>query len=533
MAVTICDILKLPCMRGAAVLGGHAGLQKTVSTVSVLEYTVPDEVQNDLLNSIQFVGSELVLTCFASIRDDVDAQCDVICRIAEVGEVGLVLYYVGTILSKVDPKVIAVADRLDFPLICMPQGLHNLRYSEVISEVMESVIKGQMRETDFKSEIMGRLSALPIYQRSVGTVLAMLSDRVKTTILLTDTDGNLLNQAYWPRNIEPDADLFISLCRAGKYDELKKDRIYARREYINTAASSSLELLLLKYDEAIADFVAEQITEVVKICLNLWSQSYGEHVLPELVQAILKDEPFKMRRIAETFKIDVKSMNTMLVITPAGISPEHRKIASTAISLAKAEFSPCCKSFVADMYEGGVVAFMSAPLALGMPDLAESLDSALVGMGIHATIMYYVNMRDTKQVRRAYLMEQASKETAMCIYPGKRVFTFADIEFASQIRTLILQGEEAAKNSMEVLDALYEGPRLSAELTDTLSVYLLDANSSLERCAKKMFLHLNTIKYRINKISELLQFKVGRMPETLSLYTAVAVKRALQAAADK
>jgi DNA-binding PucR family transcriptional regulator len=154
-------------------------------------------------------------------------------------------------------------------------------------------------------------------------------------------------------------------------------------------------------------------------------------------------------------------------------------------------------------------------------------------MGIHATIMYYVNMRDTKQVRRAYLMEQASKETAMCIYPGKRVFTFADIEFASQIRTLILQGEEAAKNSMEVLDALYEGPRLSAELTDTLSVYLLDANSSLERCAKKMFLHLNTIKYRINKISELLQFKVGRMPETLSLYTAVAVKRALQAAADK
>ncbi|MDR2044822.1 MAG: PucR family transcriptional regulator ligand-binding domain-containing protein [Clostridium sp.] len=536
MAVTISDILKFPCMRGATVLGGRGGLQKTVGTISVLEYTNPDSIQAELFNKIEFVGSELVLTCFAGVKDDIDAQCAVISRIAEVGEVGIILYYVGVILPKVDRRLTEVADSLDFPLICMPENLQNLRYSEVISEVMEAIIKDQMAETDFQSEIMGRLAALPVYQRSIGTVLAMLSSRVKMTLLLTDTDGNLLNRAYWPHNIEPDTESFIACCRAGKYGELEAARIYARREYIDTITGSHVEVLLLKYDEAIQDSVARQITETVKIHLNLWSQSYGDHVLPELVQAILKDEPFKMRRIADAFKIDVKSINTMLIVSPAeetAKTMEYRRIADTILTLVKRELSPHCKAMVADAYEGDVVAFISTPVNCNMSALAGTLAETINDAGMAATITVCLNLRDTTQVRRTYLMRQASAEMAGYIYPGKRLFTSQDIEFADNIRHLLLRGEDSVKNSTAVLDALYDGARLNTELCDTLSVYLLDTDSSLEDCARKMFLHLNTIKYRVSRINERLQFKIGRMPETFSVYIAVAVKRVLQATAAK
>lgn len=38
MGVTVRDCLKLPSLRNAEILAGHAGLDQFVSTVSVLEY---------------------------------------------------------------------------------------------------------------------------------------------------------------------------------------------------------------------------------------------------------------------------------------------------------------------------------------------------------------------------------------------------------------------------------------------------------------------------------------------------------------
>jgi DNA-binding PucR family transcriptional regulator len=73
-----------------------------------------------------------------------------------------------------------------------------------------------------------------------------------------------------------------------------------------------------------------------------------------------------------------------------------------------------------------------------------------------------------------------------------------------------------------------EDSRLKSELDDTLAVFLLDSGSCMELCAKQMFLHLNTIKYRLNRINERLGFRVGHLPELLSLYTAVALRRIMQ-----
>ena len=43
-----------------------------------------------------------------------------------------------------------------------------------------------------------------------------------------------------------------------------------------------------------------------------------------------------------------------------------------------------------------------------------------------------------------------------------------------------------------------------------------------------MFLHKNTIKYRIRCMSERLTYPVTKMPEVNSLYRACAIKRLLE-----
>ena len=75
MSVTIADLLTLPSMRGAQVLGGARGLSKIVSSISVLESTDPSVLIDCLFPKDEFFGSEIVITGFLNALDDVECQC--------------------------------------------------------------------------------------------------------------------------------------------------------------------------------------------------------------------------------------------------------------------------------------------------------------------------------------------------------------------------------------------------------------------------------------------------------------------------
>lgn len=106
MSLTVADLMKLPSLRRAKVLAGHRGLERIVATISVLEYATTTEIQKRLYKSIDFLGSELVITGFCSVAEDVDAQCANIETLAAAGEVGIILYYVGINHACRDPRLI-------------------------------------------------------------------------------------------------------------------------------------------------------------------------------------------------------------------------------------------------------------------------------------------------------------------------------------------------------------------------------------------------------------------------------------------
>ncbi|MFR0561287.1 MULTISPECIES: PucR family transcriptional regulator ligand-binding domain-containing protein [Lactobacillaceae] len=119
MTVTIKDVLKLPSMRGAVLLTDSAGLAKPVTAVSVLEYSDPTPMQKDLSGKIKYLGDELVLTAFASVANDVAAQCVNIRQFAHYGDTGMILFYVGLLMPSIDPQLIETANKVGYVLIMM------------------------------------------------------------------------------------------------------------------------------------------------------------------------------------------------------------------------------------------------------------------------------------------------------------------------------------------------------------------------------------------------------------------------------
>lgn len=141
MSVTVADLLKLPSLRQAKVIGGAKGLGKTVSSISVLESVDPGVLVQEVFPHDKYSGSEIVITGFLNCIEDVDRQCSNLLRLIEGGEVGLVLYYVGVYLPRVNPRLIEIANAHDFVLICMPEGQRHLRYSDLITDVTECIYR--------------------------------------------------------------------------------------------------------------------------------------------------------------------------------------------------------------------------------------------------------------------------------------------------------------------------------------------------------------------------------------------------------
>lgn len=155
MSVKVSDCLKLPALRDAKVIAGKKGLNRTVTAITVIELADTSALRNDLL-----VGNELLLSALVSIKDDIDMQCRLIRHLHSVGEAALVIYYVGVFVPEIDPRLVETANEVGFPLIIMPYGKLNFRYSDVISEVMELVITDRKQEKYYVPEIVDRISQL-------------------------------------------------------------------------------------------------------------------------------------------------------------------------------------------------------------------------------------------------------------------------------------------------------------------------------------------------------------------------------------
>ena len=506
MSISVADVLKLPSMRGAQVIGGKKGLSRIVSSISVLEYAQINAVQTELFENIEFLGNELAITGFLNNPDDVELQCMNIRRLAQVGEVGMILFYVGVVMKRVDQRLIDLANELDFVLICMPLGQKNQRYSEVICEVMELIHRDQMNGANLVSELLEQAASLPAHRRTVDSMLRMLSNRLRASVVLMDSSRRVLNEAAWPlafENAMKDelmAAEFPAL-NAWKYYEALNINIY--RNSIQTRDGHCMDLLIFREGD---------IPDVV--------------ITRQLVRAILQDEPMKMRRLADIFNVDVASINSMWLIS--GETQEDREKLAALVEVVIRDSEVYSTPSIADIYDGELVLFLIGPDSIqDVKALTETIGNELAERGIHAKLIRCHALNTTTRVREAYLIHQAGLRAAKVIFPGRWVFTLEQISFAQQCHELIGRGERAVEEALRSIDSLLKDSD-AGNLLETLERYLLDAGMSVTRTSEQMYLHKNTIKYRIHRIADHLGFEPGDFPETIPLYTACALNRLLR-----
>ncbi|MBM6927052.1 PucR family transcriptional regulator [Pseudoflavonifractor phocaeensis] len=528
MSVTVEQLLKLPSLNRAKVIGGHRGLSKVVSSISVLESTDPGVLVDEVFPQGEFFGSEIVITGFLNSVDNVPLQLANIRRLAQGGEVGLIIFYVGVYLPRIDPRLIALADELDFVLIVMPEGEATLRYGEVINDVMGCIYRDRAESSSVVLDVLAGISALPKRLQTVNTALKILSDRVSASVLLCDASFHVLNLVTWPRGIEGDVSAGFRAMQSfpppggsAVCPFVPDSRMY--RMSLAADGGQQMELLLIKAGLPFDAAALGQVMDATRICINIWGRRHGEIAIHELVRAILQDEPLKMHRLAEIFHVDVASLHEMWI---AQSHQEDAKERFQALLPALREyFVGFPGSLIMDVYGGRLLIFMGTPQT---QQEAERMSVSVMGTVApqlpDVVFCRCSGLQNTADVREAYLGFRENLADAMRIYPARRFYTWGDIRFSRECR-LVVQGGEAALNACLSPIVPIQKDSEELDLAETLSIYLLDGERSVTLTSNLLHIHKNTVKYRLHRISGLLGYRADKMPELLDLYKACAVRR--------
>ncbi|MGO3608492.1 MAG: helix-turn-helix domain-containing protein, partial [Enterococcus sp.] len=141
----------------------------------------------------------------------------------------------------------------------------------------------------------------------------------------------------------------------------------------------------------------------------------------------------------------------------------------------------------------------------------ESIDS----------IVLCPRLRNTTDVRTTYQLVNEVALQLPKLFHEKKNFSISEIRQVAYANKLIQSGEAEVEETLALLSPIMD----SKEQLMTLCSFLLDAGADFQICSEQLFIHKNTVKYRIKKISEALGYNVMRFSESYECYVACLTYR--------
>ncbi|WP_353941315.1 PucR family transcriptional regulator ligand-binding domain-containing protein [Streptomyces sp. HUAS MG91] len=183
--LTVREALNLPCLGGARLVAGARGGARRIRVVNIME--VPDIVR-------WMRGGELLLTTAYAVRDDAAALTALVPTLAGRGLAALGVK-IGPYLPELPPEMLALGDRLGFPVIALPG---DVMFNDILSEVLGTVLNRHALELEQSRALHERLTAVAVEGGSYQELMNVLLELSGCAAAVHDPQGAVLASAGAP-----------------------------------------------------------------------------------------------------------------------------------------------------------------------------------------------------------------------------------------------------------------------------------------------------------------------------------------------
>lgn len=531
MSLTVADCLKLPSLRNCTVVAGKSGLSHVVNNASVLEVFDNTVFENSLVVN----NGDMLLTSFAAIKDNYELQCDNIRKLYETGDAALVIYYVGIYLKEIHPSLIETADRLGLPLLVMPENRQDCFYDEVLGEVYEALFRERNRTRDFMDNIISQVSRLPENRRNIATLLRLISDSLKCTVLLSDTSMNNVSISKWPFANSITADEICALHEnSSRQEEYLVTTTYngmpinifcvpfTAFEYRNFSVYVADDFFTLTLDDVY------KIVEILQLFSKLWDLDTENILHNALVPAILEGDEEKMYQISAKLGININAINALMIFRPnfgqVDLKDQHH-IMRNMIKEIKSYSKAMNKEIIVDTYGLYIVCFfVYSTSRITDNEYLCALTESMKQIYNNYTLSFFPNDDNVEDVQKTYRLYTENISYAAKIFPHKKQFSYGDILFAKQCYDMLTNKDENYRICQNILKPLLENND-NLLLLETLSVYHLDADCEIKKTSEMLYVHRNTVQYRLGRVRDITNFRSEDKLQSHLMYLAIAAYR--------
>jgi len=546
--ITVRDALGLPDLQSLELLAGEKGLEREIKDVTVLE--VPDPV-------FWLKGGELLLTAFYGLRGDSRAQVRLVNAVASIAAGICFSPGPGVPLA---PEVLEAADELDLPLLRMPG---DMPYARVISSVLQAILNRQAYLLSRSSEISSMMIKGILNGAEAKEIISILVKLLKNPVALLDRSLNLVaKDPYGVEGLEllqtglpllRGIDIFSRMIQP---EELP---VYATLPFQGRQLRVVIQTVMIKssvfgyliaweffklFDEVDSLAVAHASTAIAldyirRISLAEQQQKLVNGICEDLLSGNFAVEKVIIQQ-GEALEMDISRLNVVLVVqTDAlwGSRPGYLKD-KEFFSLTD-ELVTKIKTLVEARYPNGLVSVKNGEIAIildagegqgrkqAVLELAAEIQSACrkVLVKQDAIIGAGSFVQRISQLTQSYAQAKAAINIAQPQPLGgrKTEVSFDDLGIYRLFSGL--PRAPAMRRYVEMV--LPAAENCSENILETLEAYI-ECQKSLSATAKRLYVHPNTVKYRLRKAKKLWGEHILLNQNCIDTIVALKLKRYLE-----
>lgn len=530
--VPVKDLLGVSGLLSSRILAGEGGEDRSVTALSIVE--TPDFMENLQPHTFVMTGGFPLKHLNANGEVTTEDLVAFISQLHELQVAGIGIQF-GNHLTGLPPKVLKVADELEFPIVELHQGVPLDRlFGQAIVEHSQMQADGLHRT----EKLLLRLERLLLEGADVQRIGDQLAHSLGVGVLITSNDGRVMADAFTDGMRE-------ELHGWGLYDDTGRFRVEQVRllhmtgekagsvlaQPIFAAGSDLARLVAFDPGGVISEdvrYALQRAGNVVALlitqqnALNAVENKYRGDFLRDVLSGRSKSQEYceeyarglgwelAMPCIVVSAQIDPQDSREQPAPTHLRRAWQARfHVAWTQVTARES------KSFPVADFSDEVVAI----LALPGDDLSDPAGAVARLQRIVEGIVHRVSgdrgggrrpfsvgtsrlVTSFEQLPDAYQQARRATEVGRRFTGGSSTSHFDDLGIHRLIG-LIPDRQEMTAFAHDILGELALDTPQAEELRTTLQV-LLDNNLNVAEASRELFMHYNTMRYRIAKLEKIL-----------------------------
>ena len=561
MSITVREALNIGRLAEAKILAGAAGLDNIIKAVDIIE--TPDA-------AIWFRRDSLLSTTFYALKDNLNAQLQILEDISRCGGAALIIFSPERYISQIDKHLIEKANTLNLPLLQMP----DCSYIDVIVPGMGRILDKQVEALEYAQEVHNSMTDFVLKGKSLQELVTSLSSLIDHPVIMVDSELTLLIYEV-PADSPVKAPLIDHFHRSQGYLELADcyprqvlDKIVKKKNpvYHRNCGPENLDFLFpivasgTFYGVLIVPGLDRELNQAKTVALEAASVAIALDTLKEreIREARRKDEldffnelllgNLKSRENivaqAKQLGLDIDGPHCLILTELNKESAGYRHMVEDSGGSTRENLERKLQRQLKTALDmEGVQNIMTEALGsilvlLRLPDKWTAEERVHNSKQLMKRIQKTVQSRmeevpvcmamgriydDIERISASYLQAWETLDIGKKLLPPDFAVDFTEMEAYHLVKRFMVSSSAANLYQRIYGELLQYDREKGGELVRTLETYI-ECNYSRTLTAQKLHIHRNSLNYRLQKINELLGRHVDHIDSFPFLLASVSRK---------